>query len=100
MRSAPGPAKTFGSIPASAASSWPSAVTRTTGSSSTGLATCEARRGLERWPEGLGVERHAAADGVAAGQDRGDARSVPARADSATVPSATTAASAIIIAPR
>src|SRR5918999_225490 len=43
-------ANTFGSIPASAASSWPSAVRRTTGSSSTGLAALRpgvARDGAE-----------------------------------------------------
>ena len=92
-------AKTFGSIPASAASSWPSTVTRTTGSSSTGLATARpgvASNDARKASMSSGTPLRMA---WPPGRIEATRRSVAARADSATVPRATTAARPIIIAP-
>ena len=97
--SAPESWKTLGSIPARTTSSWLSSSTRTAGTSSTGLATCRpgvaSKLGRNDSTSSGTLLRIA----LPPGRIEATQRSAPPRADSATVPSATTAASAIIIAP-
>ena len=70
--SAPESWKTLGSIPARTTSSWLVVLDPDGRDLQHRAGDLQAGRRLEAWPERLDVQRHAAPDGVAAGQDRGD----------------------------